>query len=76
MDEEEKAEVGEEKPGGEEMEVVEENKVVSEVKVKAGPWSLNLDVHVSSLQDIQVEVETVCSERAPLQLQHTCGHIY
>lgn len=76
VDEEERAEVVEEKPGGEEMEVVEENKVVNEVKVKAGPWPLNLDVHVSSLQDIQVEVETVRSERAPLQLQRTWGHVH
>lgn len=61
VDEEEGAEVVEQKPGGKEMEMVKENMVVNEVKVKAGPWSLNVDAHASSLEAIQLEVETECS---------------
>ncbi|CAD7677426.1 unnamed protein product [Nyctereutes procyonoides] len=47
--EEEGAEVVEQKPGDVEM----------EVKVKAGPWFLNVDLYVSSLEAIQLEVDTV-----------------
>lgn len=52
--------------------------MVNEVKVKAGPWFLNVDLHVSSLEAIQLEVDTinVQADRAVLQLWCKFGQVH
>uniref|UniRef100_A0A8C9ADS8 TSPY like 6 n=1 Tax=Prolemur simus TaxID=1328070 RepID=A0A8C9ADS8_PROSS len=49
----------EEKPAGEEIEVVEENRVVEEVKEEAGPWPLNVALRMDPLEAILLELDPV-----------------
>ncbi|XP_075859157.1 testis-specific Y-encoded-like protein 1 isoform X1 [Microcebus murinus] len=67
----------EEKPVGEEIEVVEENRVVGEVKEEAGPWPLNVALRMDPLEAIQLELDTVNAQadRAFQQLEHKFGRM-
>ncbi|KAL2792456.1 testis-specific Y-encoded-like protein 1 [Daubentonia madagascariensis] len=67
----------EEKPVGEEIEVVEENRVVDEVKEEAGPWPLNVALRMDPLEAIQLELDTVNAQadRAFQQLEHKFGRM-
>lgn len=67
----------EEKPVGEEVDMVEENKGVEEVKEEAGPRPLNVDLRMNPLEAIQLELDTVNAQadRAFQQLEHKFGRM-
>ncbi|XP_003466515.2 testis-specific Y-encoded-like protein 1 [Cavia porcellus] len=54
--------------GGEEVDVAEEDGVIGEVE-EAGPWALNMDLHMDPLEAIQLELDTV-NAQADRAFQH------
>lgn len=65
----------EEKPGGEEIEMVEENREIEEVREEAGPQIM--DLRMNPLEAIQLELDTVNAQadRAFQQLEHKFGRM-
>ncbi|ELK00664.1 testis-specific Y-encoded-like protein 1 [Pteropus alecto] len=65
----------EEKPGGEEIQMVEENRGVEEVREEAGPRIM--DLRMNPLEAIQLELDTVNAQadRAFQQLEHKFGRM-
>lgn len=67
----------EEKPVGEERDVVEENREVEQVEEEARPRPLHVDLRMNPLEAIQLELDTVNAQadRAFQQLEHKFGRM-